>query len=251
MSNRKNYNSIVFLTTLSVYLGLVLVGGAVPQVLAQAALTRDFDIKNEIEFKDDLDNKPDDKDVIKLSGAAGGYFDDLENLIEALQELHKVEKFSLDYDGFQVKSAGIVQCDLERVRYSVVNSNIDKINNKWLVQAITDASYHFEDYAFLGDCLPNVELDNKRGVSYEIEIGGDKNSFSFSLSITKETPQKAKQLLDKFNQSYKIYELDEEEPIIKKIYENTSFKSENNQVFIVTHLPRASIDELFARKVAQ
>lgn len=49
MSNRRNYNSIVFLT---VYLGLVLVGGS-PQILAQAATPRLFDIKTEIEFKED------------------------------------------------------------------------------------------------------------------------------------------------------------------------------------------------------
>ena len=58
MSSRKSQNSILFLATLGVYLGLVL-AGATPQVLAQAAMTRQFDVKDEIEFKDDLDNKPD------------------------------------------------------------------------------------------------------------------------------------------------------------------------------------------------
>ena len=95
MSNRKNYNSIVFLTTLSLYLGLVLAGGTTPTVLAQAATTRNFDIKSEIVVEDDLDKKPDD-DAIKLSGATGGYFNDLEWLIEDLQELHQDEKFNLD-----------------------------------------------------------------------------------------------------------------------------------------------------------
>jgi len=58
----KNYNSIVFLTTLSVYLGLVLVGGA-PQVFAYAATTKNFDIQHEIEVRDDLDNKPDGESI--------------------------------------------------------------------------------------------------------------------------------------------------------------------------------------------
>ena len=63
MSNSKNYNSIVFLTTLSVYLGLVLVG-ATPSVLAQqAALAQRFEIQNEIEIEDDLDKKPDDENL--------------------------------------------------------------------------------------------------------------------------------------------------------------------------------------------
>ncbi len=56
MTNRKNYNSILFLT---VYFGLVLVG-ATPQVLAHTATNSLFDIRNEWEIKEDLDNKPDD-----------------------------------------------------------------------------------------------------------------------------------------------------------------------------------------------
>ena len=40
------------------YLGLVL-AGATPQILAQAAMTRQFDVKDEIEVTDNLDKKPD------------------------------------------------------------------------------------------------------------------------------------------------------------------------------------------------
>lgn len=60
MTNRKTHNSIIFLTTLSVYLSLSLLG-ATPQVLAYAATTRDFDIQTEIEYKDDFDNQPDNE----------------------------------------------------------------------------------------------------------------------------------------------------------------------------------------------
>ena len=62
MNSRKNQNSILVLATLGVYLGLVLVG-ATPQVLAQAAMTRQFDVKDEIAVKDDLDEKPDNVTV--------------------------------------------------------------------------------------------------------------------------------------------------------------------------------------------
>ena len=64
MSAVKSYNRIVFLTTLSVYLGLVLVSGSACN-LSHSATTKSFDIKNEIEFKDDLDNNP-DKDLPTL-----------------------------------------------------------------------------------------------------------------------------------------------------------------------------------------
>ena len=66
MSNSKNYNSILFLTTLSVYLGLVLVGAS-PQVLAQQiTFVNKFEIQNEIEFEDDLDKKPEDNESSEI-----------------------------------------------------------------------------------------------------------------------------------------------------------------------------------------
>lgn len=70
MSKSTNKNSILVLATLGVYLGLVLVG-ATPQVLAQAAMTREFSVKDEIEVKDDLDTKPDPQDEV-----AAATFDD-------------------------------------------------------------------------------------------------------------------------------------------------------------------------------
>ncbi|MCU1287799.1 MAG: hypothetical protein JWN60_28, partial [Acidobacteria bacterium] len=89
MSNRRNYNSIVFLT---VYLGLVLVGGS-PQILAQAATPRLFDIKTEIEFKDDLDKKPKENDLFASS------------IVNLVQELNKFsDKNQFDWsikDDFQ------------------------------------------------------------------------------------------------------------------------------------------------------
>src|ERR1044072_6651794 len=101
MSERKNYNSIVFLTTLSVYLGLVLVGGVAPSVLAQAALTRDFDIKNEIVFEDGLDKKPDDEK-------------DLINYVSFYRELYKLAK------DFTEKNREELRCNNHEFDCSVV-----------------------------------------------------------------------------------------------------------------------------------
>ncbi|MGD9629985.1 MAG: hypothetical protein AB7V18_12150 [Pyrinomonadaceae bacterium] len=58
MNPKKSQNSLLILTTLGVYLGLLMVGGAAPQVFAHSATTRNFEISDEIEVKDDLDRDP-------------------------------------------------------------------------------------------------------------------------------------------------------------------------------------------------
>jgi hypothetical protein len=91
LSNGKNHNSILFLTTLGVYLGLVLVG-ATPQVLAQAAMTRQFDVKDEIEVKDDLDKKPDNPFAEPTEGA----YVDTENRITRSVERFLAQFWAVD-----------------------------------------------------------------------------------------------------------------------------------------------------------
>jgi hypothetical protein len=60
LGHKKNQNSILFLTTLGVYIGL-LMAGATPGIVAQqsAAMTRNFELSEEVEVKDDLDLDPD------------------------------------------------------------------------------------------------------------------------------------------------------------------------------------------------
>jgi hypothetical protein len=63
LAKQPTQNSIIFLAALGVYLGL-LVAGASPGVISQqAALTRSFDISDEIEVTDDLDKDPEAADA--------------------------------------------------------------------------------------------------------------------------------------------------------------------------------------------
>lgn len=62
---RKGQNSALLIACLGVYLGL-LMAGATPAVLAQqAAMARQFDLKDEIEFSENLDKDPNDFPPIK------------------------------------------------------------------------------------------------------------------------------------------------------------------------------------------
>jgi len=248
MTNRKNYNSIVFLTTLSVYLGLVLVGGT-PPVLAHAALTRNFDIQNEIEFKDDLDKNPDDE-KIDFTQSLEDYFDEVSHFFKDLQKLYQIEKFDLDYDKFEVNELSFVSCNVDGdpIRTAQI---FKKSDNHWLEPAITDARYSFENWNFLSDCLKDEKLNTGISTGSSLKLIYDKSELKIEASAFKSSPQKAEQLAQRFNYVLKLYKVSETEPIVKKIYENTSFKSENNQVFIVTRLPRGSLDALLAEKDAQ
>lgn len=102
--NRKNHNSILFLTALGVYLGLVLVG-ATPQVLAQAATTKQFAIREETGTRDDLDKKPDDS-----SSVISVRFD-LEyigSFLAVLDNLSRRGRFDLLTDTFDVTPAALL-----------------------------------------------------------------------------------------------------------------------------------------------
>lgn len=245
MSNRKNYNSIVFLT---VYLGLVLVGAS-PQVLAQAAMTRQFDIKTEIVVEDDLDKKPDDE-TIDFSGSLESYYAQIEDFLEDLQKLQKIEKFDLDYDQFEVFESGFVPCNVDGdpVRHAEQQIRID---NNWLKAAVTDARNQFRNYNFLSDCQKNRQFENHLSTNSKFKLSYDKSELKLEISVPKSSKQRADFLAERFNQAYRIYEIDEENSLVKTLHQNTSFQSENNQVFIVTRLPRGSIDDLFNQKDAQ
>lgn len=236
---------------MSVYLGLVLVGGTAP-VLAHSALTRHFDIKNEIVFEDDLDKKP-DEEIKNLAESIENYFDELENFIQDLQKLRRIEKFDLDYDKFKISEISFVPCNIEGdpIR-SIFSTNAEnKIGNRWLEPALTDAKYSFEGWNNISDCLEDEKYKTGISKSSDFKLSYDKTTLELKISFFKSSIQKAEQLAGNFNRAFELYELDEDEIIIKEIHENTSFKSENNQVFIVTRLPRGSIDALLAEKDAR
>jgi hypothetical protein len=233
MSKTKSYNQIIFLTTLSVYLGLVLVGAS-PQVLAQAALTSKFDIKDQIEKKDDLDKKPDDE-VKTISEGLDSYLENLEELIVNLQKLHQIEKFDPSEDLFQIDLKTSTACNVDGCAAGH-NHEINFDNPKWLIPALSDFKDGLDNYGLLSDCLQDKTRNSDLKANY------NNSALIVSLTVEKDSPQKAKQFLDKFNTVIKLYELDEDEPIVKVLYENTT--AENNQVFIVTRLPRAAIDSL-------
>lgn len=241
MSDRRTKNSLIFLTTLGVYLGLVLVGSC-PTVLAQAATTRDYDIRSEVVVEDDLDKKPDDE-LIPLSGSRVGYFNDLRTLIENLKGLRRIDKFSFDEDSPEFHFGYAAPC--QPLSDDVFLFSVEKYEaaNNWLRPAIEDVSEAVRKNIRLGDCLPHPTFKESGAKVLKFEIAIDDNGLRTQLSFTKSSPAKARQLFENLERGFKAVAPKAEHPADRAIYENTTFRVGNDQVFIVTNLPRASIDE--------
>lgn len=209
-------------------------------------MTRDFDIKNEIVFEDDLDKKPDDE-KIDFAASLESYFADVEDFLEDLRKLQRIEKFNLNYDNFEVYESGFVPCSVDGDPVRLSEQEI-RISNRWLEAAVTDARYRSEHYNYLSDCLENGKFEKHTSTNSTLKLSYNENGLNIEISAPKLSKQRADFLAERFNQASKIYEIDDENNFVKKIHENTSFKSENNQVFIVTRLPRGSIDALIAEQ---
>ncbi len=246
MTSGKNYNSIVFLTTLSVYLGLVLVGGT-PPVLAHAALTQHFDIQNELEVKDELDKKPDDectKDAEIISKFR--IVEAITNFVSDLNKLESIGRFNSKEDWNFSHRLWSEHFD---ATYSV-SKNSD-VHNPWLETAIGELilTAEPENLDLVSDFLPNCNSRNCRETIVKVETNA--NEFSLSFTLTKSTPEKAKSAAEAFDKIFVSKKAVPKNAANLKIYENTKISSENNQVFIVTRLPRGSLNALLADKDAR
>jgi hypothetical protein len=213
MSKTKSYNQIIFLTTLSVYLGLVLVGAS-PQVLAQAALTSKFEIKDQIEKQDDLDKKPDGE--LNIAEALIEFSDDL-------RKLESIGKYKPKSDGQFSKSTDFINGE----------EITQTIKNPWLEVAIEE----------LFSKIHNKSFRNYPNVRFECDTYNHNQDFEFKISIEQKTTD-VSSLTKEFLEGFEFVKKTAKNLQIILIYENTTVTAENNQVFIVTRLPRAAIDSL-------
>lgn len=244
MNSSKRYNQILFLTTLSVYLGLVLAGGASP-ALAQAAMAKGFELKTELEAKDDLDKKPNDEEEIKrLTSVLDNYLDDSAEFIEELRELYKAGNFTPIYETFSLVESSGPLCGPE-VKTNLREATFrQQIENQLLKPEIELLQNRLYSYGSLSDCLRGNKLGGKTTLDTDIEISYEGSDLKVKFSARKESPQKTKLLLEGLQIAYKEYEPDEDEPVEQALYENTKITSDNDQVFIITNLPRAGLDAL-------
>ena len=236
MSGKNKNNSIIFLTTLSVYLGLVLVGA--PTVLAQAALTRNFDVQSEIEVKDDLDNKPDDE---KLSEGDFplAFVELLDEIKRAVKDGNLALPLPMEFGAagdFQIVASGVgsggaIGANVSDARFEQILR--DAIGDNFRRKAIALADFN-------GDGFKTVRIN----------LTADGEDLTLRVSFSK---NKAAQFADFLNRKFSARAKIAKDETVKQVYKNTEASAvgtvADNYISIATHLPRGSLNELLKQSV--
>lgn len=239
MSKQTRYNQILFLMTLSVYMGLVLAGGASP-ALAQAAMAKGFELKTELEVKDDLDKKP-PEDQEDLHSFLDEYLANSADFLTTLHHFNQSKKFDADRDKFSVSKTRYTFCDQDRVDASFQWESESELE---IILALS-----LKGKSSLADCIfnPQYQADQKTA-NTRLKVSYDKLFLKIEYSAKKRSQQSAEDLSVLLSNSVLSWKPSIDASFTKSFQENTKVISTNDQVFIVTNLPRAGLDELLAAK---
>ena len=247
---RKAQNSILLLTTLGVYIGLLVAGGAAPQVLAHSATTRNFEITDEIEVKDDLDKDPFDcsenaseraLQLLNLDFLSDGVID----LIKDLDALSNLGKFSwserFDHEVLRKVSEG------GNARSSITSNS----GNQWTQLAVSDKAESIASLCHWNGCT-FYQYDNEfraNASTSKLDVSYNGDGLLVSISLSQRNDADARELSAIYTEALNVGSCSDiyARPSQQIIYKHTVSKPGNGQVLVVTSLPRGSLDSLLAK----
>lgn len=240
MTRSGNQNSIIVLAALGVYLGLVM-SGAAPQVLANAAMTRQYDVMDEIEFSDELDLKPDDERS-EVSTSVQVYVEDVEHFLASLSRLRDQGRFDPRIDTFSIAQNALLPCvhSNRAGRYTPLRFVTSSEPSRPALEYFSrEMVYGYS----LGDCIQNNEFDGVKAAESHLTVDLDKN-FAVSITVKKESRQNAIDLVRQLEAAFRLYQARGPVSLGKAVLHSTTAKALNDQVFVVTRLPRAGLASL-------
>ncbi len=239
--SRKSHNSILFLTTLGVYLGLVLVG-ATPQVLAQAATTKQFTIREEVSISDDLDKQPDDNAA--AATAVRLYLEDIEDFLIALGDLRARGQFHVASDRFDITQTTLLACvdgakgdRTSRVLFDTSN----ELTNAALIRITNAMTYGYT----LGDCVTAADGKTSKDSRFNVHI--DDKELSIAIVVVRASDNHAATLAQSLDAAKDLFKT-QPTPIRSAIIEHTLVRPIGEHTAIVTRLPRGSLPSLLVSK---
>ena len=247
MAKTKNQNSILFLTTFGVYLGLVL-AGATPQVVAQrAAMARTFDIKDEIERSDEFDGDPDIEELKSLitnalEGTISSFLGEVRSSAidsttrTSFRKAHSLRTVRNFYAEDWVEVTDPLSSYTGGDSINDLHRSLD-LGSHWTFSSLPN-------FLKAQGCARKEKFCKVVGFSTDL----DSDALSIKLSFSRTDALESFRLAGYLNNFlYGRAGYFQNDPIIKKVYESTRVTSDYANIVIVTRLPRGSLDKLLAK----
>lgn len=220
------------------YLGLVF-AGATPYVLAHAATSKQFDVKDEIERRDDLDNQPDDCERSDLRDKIDGihsehlWFNfksarDYSNLVESI-----LESLNSDDQAVNLTWNSVGELKTQRKLSGFLYPQI----------AVSELGDLEKEIIFVGNGLP--------GGSFSLEVIGNSLEYNFTLRSNgiSQDPESVRGL---YRDAFRLEQCPElygyTDPIRNHILSNSTVDFERENLIISTRLARGSLDQLLPQR---
>lgn len=221
MSKTKNHNSILFLTTLGLYLGLVMVGGTSP-VLAQRSAAR-----------------PAAKIVSPSPGKNVRSQDDLYvlSVVRLVEELNRLSKRGqFDWSSvLKLEIEDLAICESDDSPAYMAFGDLGKANS-----AVNDSAVNLARNVFIKKAQLGLGDLYSHRIDYKFTLENDTLAVSTVIKNLGDSPIPVKGLTVYFEKFASASSSDGG----KIVADHTEVTSQNDQIFIVTRLPRGSIDSL-------
>ncbi len=225
------------------YLGLVLVG-ATP-VLGHVATTRNFEISEEIEVKDDLDRKPDDNKRSPLELSIGNYYADIEFFLSSLERLRRSGKFDLALDTFELAQSTALPCVADNKVGSYVAETL-LTSNKALQPLLEGTTKRITDGFGFADCVPSDKFAGQEATHSHFVLKLTGSELSLEVGGVKKSPAEVAAYLRELTAAWDQFKANSTDPVEKHISEGTKLSASGSKILVVTRLPRAGLEPLLA-----
>ena len=210
-------------------------------------MTRQFNVKDEIEFKEDLDNKPDNEEIKAF--LENSFESALLTFVRDLRELKEQKKYkAIGKDSFWISyyhnfcaegredagsSTSAVPHWIEKP-FLALHSNLD-LASRWKSSDLP---------AFIE--LPANSSEGSVCKSFTLSSELNKSDISVEVSFSRGDAINASHLVGKINEYLLKRSEGLRSPLTEQIYLYTKATSNSTNVLIVTRLPRAGLDVLLA-----
>ena len=235
---------MITLATIGVYIGL-LMAGATPCALGQqpSATTRPFSVKDDLERKEKLDKKPEDERS-PVTASIQIYLEDVEYFLASLGRLTTKGKFDEQKDTFSVAQSTLLPCVDSNLagRYTPIRFDTTSEPSRAALDYLSRGMVY--GYS-LGDCVLSGGSAVESAAS-KFNFSLDKTNFSISVAVRKQSPQRDVELSRALESTILLYSSGQDVSVRDRIINATSFRVENDQVFVITRLPRAGLLAPFA-----